>query len=166
MKAGMDVIGVGKIEDIFAFQGLTQSDHTGNSKDTMSSVMEFVKEGGQGLIIANLIDFDMLYGHRNDPRGYARALEEADGMIKELEACLQEGDVLAITADHGCDPTTPSTDHSREYVPLLVYGKRIKPGVFLGTRSSFADLGRTVAELLGIETDLAGVSFKNPILTG
>lgn len=165
-EAGMDVIGVGKIEDIFAFQGLTQSDHTGNSKDTMSSVMEFVKEGGQGLIIANLIDFDMLYGHRNDPRGYARALEEADGMIKELEACLQEGDVLAITADHGCDPTTPSTDHSREYVPLLVCGKRIKPGVFLETRSSFADLGRTVAELLGIETDLAGVSFKNPILTG
>jgi phosphopentomutase len=165
-ESGMDVIGVGKIEDIFAFQGLTQSDHTGNSKDTMKSVIKFVREGGQGLIIANLIDFDMLYGHRNDPQGYARALEEADGMIKELGEALHEGDVLAITADHGCDPTTSGTDHSREYVPLLVYGEKIKPGVFLGTRSSFSDLGRTIADLLGIETDLAGVSFANQILTG
>jgi phosphopentomutase len=165
-EAGMDVIGVGKIEDIFAFQGLTQSDHTGNSKDTMNSVTKFAREDGRGLIIANLIDFDMLYGHRNDPQGYARALEEADGMIKELEGYLQEGDVLAITADHGCDPTTPGTDHSREYVPLLMYGKQIKPGTFLGTRSSFADLGCTIADLLGIKTDLAGTSFKSKVLTG
>jgi len=165
-ESGLDVIGVGKIEDIFAFQGLTQSDHTGNSKDTMNSVIKFVREGGQGLIIANLIDFDMLYGHRNDPQGYASALEKTDEMLKELEAYLKEGDVLAITADHGCDPTTSSTDHSREYVPLLVYGKKIKSGVFLGTRSSFSDLGRTIADLLGIETDLAGISFANQILTG
>ena len=165
-EAGMDVIGVGKIEDIFAFQGLTQSDHTGNSKDTMNSVTKFAREDGRGLIIANLIDFDMLYGHRNDPQGYARALEEADGMIKELEGYLQEGDVLAITADHGCDPTTPGTDHSREYVPLLMYGKQIKPGTFLGTRSSFTDLGCTIADLLGIKIDLAGTSFKSKVLTG
>jgi phosphopentomutase len=106
----------------------------------------------------------MLYGHRNDAQGYARALEEADGMIKELGEALHEGDVLAITADHGCDPTTSGTDHSREYVPLLVYGKKIKSGVFLGTRSSFLDLGRTTADLLGVETDLSGVSFGNQIL--
>ncbi len=135
----MDVIGVGKIEDIFAFRGgLTQSDHTGNNKDTMKSVIKFVKEENEGLIIANLIDFDMLFGHRNDPQGgYACALEETDGMIRELAGNLKEGgDVLAITADHGCDPTAPGTDHSREYVPLLVYGKLIQQGVFLGTRSS------------------------------
>ena len=161
---GMDVIGVGKIEDIFAFRGLTQSDHTGNNKDTMKSVIKFVKEENEGLIIANLIDFDMLFGHRNDPRGYASALEETDGMIRELAGNLKEGDVLAITADHGCDPTAPGTDHSREYVPLLVYGKLIQQGVFLGTRSSFADLGLTIADLLEIETDLAGTSFKNRIL--
>jgi len=162
--AGMDVIGVGKIEDIFAFRGLTRSDHTGNNKDTMESVIKFVKEDTQGLIIANLIDFDMLYGHRNDPKGYAHALEKVDGMIRELEGSLKEGDVVAVTADHGCDPTTPSTDHSREYVPLLVYGRPIEQGVFLGTRSSFADLGSTIAELLGIKTDLAGKSFKKRIM--
>ena len=161
---GMDVIGVGKIEDIFAFRGLTQSDHTGNNKDTMKSVIKFVKEENEGLIIANLIDFDMLFGHRNDPQGYACALEETDGMIRELAGNLKEGDVLAITADHGCDPTAPGTDHSREYVPLLVYGKLIQQGVFLGTRNSFADLGLTIADLLEIETDLAGTSFKNRIL--
>ena len=163
--AGMDVIGVGKIEDIFAFQGLTQSDHTGNNKETMESVTEFVrKEDESGLIIANVIDFDMLWGHRNNPQGYARALEDVDDMIRNLAECLKKGDVLAITADHGCDPTTPSTDHSREYVPVLVYGRLIKPGVFLGTRSTFADLGKTVADLLGIDTDLAGTSFKSEIL--
>ena len=163
--AGMDVIGVGKIEDIFAFQGLTQSDHTGNNKETMESVTEFVrKEDESGLIIANVIDFDMLWGHRNNPQGYARALEDVDDMIRNLAECLKKGDVLAITADHGCDPTTPSTDHSREYVPVLVYGRPIKPGVFLGTRSTFADLGKTVADLLGIDTDLAGTSFKSEIL--
>lgn len=163
--AGMDVIGVGKIEDIFAFQGLTRSDHTGNNKETMESVTEFVrKEDESGLIIANVIDFDMLWGHRNNPQGYARALEDVDDMIRNLAECLKKGDVLAITADHGCDPTTPSTDHSREYVPVLVYGRLIKPGVFLGTRSTFADLGKTVVDLLGIDTDLAGTSFKSEIL--
>lgn len=162
--AGMEVIGVGKIEDIFAFRGLTQSDHTGNNKDTMESVIRFAKEDNRGLIIANVIDFDMVYGHRNDPHGYARALEEVDGMIKELGGSLKDGDVLAITADHGCDPTTPSTDHSREHVPLLMYGRPIEQGVFLGTRGSFADLGATIADLLGIETDFAGTSFGSRIV--
>jgi phosphopentomutase len=162
--AGMDVIGIGKIEDIFAFSGLTQSDHTGNNKDTMESVTGFVKEGRRGLIIANLIDFDMLFGHRNNPQGYACALEEIDEMIRDLEGSLAEGDVVVITADHGCDPTTPGTDHSREHVPLLVYGKPVEQGVFLGTRSSFADLGSTIADLLGIATDLAGISFRRELL--
>ena len=163
-EAGMDVIGVGKIEDIFAFRGLTRSEHTGNNKDTMESVAGFVKEGGRGLVIANLIDFDMLYGHRNDPKGYARALEEIDEMIRDLGGILKEGDVLAITADHGCDPTTRSTDHSREYVPLLMYGKLMQQGVYLGTRSSFADLGSTIADLLEVPEELAGVSFKSMLL--
>jgi phosphopentomutase len=163
-EAGMDVIGVGKIEDIFAFRGLTQSDHTGNNKDTMESVAGFVKEGGRGLIIANLIDFDMLFGHRNNPQGYACALEEIDEMIRDLEESLKEGDVVVITADHGCDPTTPGTDHSREHVPVIVYGRPIEQGVFLGTRGSLADLGSTIADLLRIPTDLAGVSFKSELL--
>ncbi len=160
-EAGMDVIGVGKIEDIFAFQGLTRSDHTGNNEDTMKSVTRFVREGVRGLIFANCIDFDMLWGHRNDARGYARALAQLDRMMEDLAGVLRAGDVLAITADHGCDPTTPSTDHSREYVPLLVYGNSIRPGAFLGTRHTFADLGRTAAGLLGVPAaGLAGDSFK------
>lgn len=163
-EAGMDVIAIGKIEDIFAFQGLTHSDHTGNNQATMKSVAGFVKEAGRGLIIANFICFDMRFGHRNDPHGYARALEEFDQWLKGLEVSLKDGDVVVITADHGCDPTTPSTDHSREYVPLIVYGRPVKQGVFLGTRGSFADLGSTVADLLEIPADLAGMSFKNEIL--
>ncbi|MEW6227239.1 MAG: phosphopentomutase [Bacillota bacterium] len=162
-EAGMDVIGVGKIEDIFAFQGLTLSDHTGNNQDTMQSVTRFARKRGRGLIFANCIDFDMLWGHRNDVEGYARALEEFDRMMDRLAQVLHDGDVLVITADHGCDPTTPSTDHSREYAPLLVYGDAIRPGAFLGTRHTFADLGRTVADLLGVEVDLDGDSFRRLI---
>ncbi|MCR4402356.1 MAG: phosphopentomutase [Firmicutes bacterium] len=159
-RAGMDVVGVGKIEDIFAFQGLTKSDHTANNEDTMRAVIRLARTRGRGLIFANCIDFDMLWGHRNDVRGYARALAELDRMMEELAGVLNEGDVLMITADHGCDPTTPSTDHSREYVPLLVYGSAIRPGAFLGTRGSFADLGRTVADLLGVPAEgIAGESF-------
>ena len=161
---GMDVIGIGKIEDIFAYQGLTKSDHTGNNRDTMKSVEKFVKANNNGLIIANLIDFDMLYGHRNDPKGYAYALEEADKMIKAFGNNLKEGDVVVITADHGCDPTTPGTDHSREYVPVILYGKYIKQNIFLRTRDSFADLGVTIADLLGIPTNLDGTSFAGSIL--
>ncbi|MGE5593716.1 MAG: phosphopentomutase [Betaproteobacteria bacterium] len=160
-EAGMDVIGVGKIEDIFAFRGLTRSDHTGNNEDTMKAVIRFARERGRGLIFANCIDFDMLWGHRNDARGYGRALAELDRMMEDLAGVLHESDVLAITADHGCDPTTPSTDHSREYVPLLVYGSAVRAGAFLGTRHTFADLGRTVADWLGVAAgDLAGDSFK------
>jgi len=160
-EAGMDVIGVGKIEDIFAFRGLTRSDHTGNNEDTMKAVIRFAAERGRGLIFANCIDFDMLWGHRNDVHGYGRALAELDRMMEDLAGVLHEGDVLVITADHGCDPTTPSTDHSREYVPLLVYGSAVRAGAFLSTRHTFADLGRTVADWLGVPAgDLAGDSFK------
>ncbi|MCR4424945.1 MAG: phosphopentomutase [Firmicutes bacterium] len=164
--AGMDVTGVGKIEDIFAFQGLTRSDHTGNNEETMMAVTRLVQEDSKGLIFANCVDFDMLWGHRNDARAYARGLEELDGMIENLTGVLRDRDVLVVTADHGCDPTTPSTDHSREYVPLLVYGKTVRPGAFLGTRASFADLGRTIADLLGVEADISGESFRDAILKG
>ncbi|NLS44872.1 MAG: phosphopentomutase [Firmicutes bacterium] len=163
-KAGMSVTGIGKIEDIFAFSGLTESDHTGDSRRTMESVIRFMKKDEGGLIIANLIDFDMLYGHRNDPPGYARALEEADKMVQDLEAIMKDGDVVIITADHGCDPTTPGTDHSRENVPVLLYGSPIKHNVFLGARTSFADLGSTIAELLGVPANLDGKSFKDKLL--
>ncbi len=163
-EAGMDVIGVGKIEDIFAFQGLTLSDHTGNNEGTMASVTRFARQAGRGLILANCIDLDMLWGHRNDAWGYARGLEALDRMLGDLAQVLRAGDALAIAADHGCDPTTPSTDHSREYVPVLVYGERVKAGAFVGTRSSFSDLGRTVMDLLGVRGDISGSSFLEMIL--
>lgn len=162
--AGKDVIGIGKIEDIFAGKGLTQVQHTGNNRAGIEATQKFIQEENQGLIMTNLVDFDMLYGHRNDPHGYANSLTEADQLIGEMSKHLREDDVVVITADHGCDPTTPSTDHSREYVPVLIYGKAIKENIFLGTRQSFADLGATVAELLGVETEMTGLSFAKDIL--
>jgi phosphopentomutase len=125
--------------------------------DSLSSVVS-------GLVMVNLVDFDMLYGHRNDVAGYARALVQFDMDLAPLLAALAPGDALFITADHGCDPTTPSTDHSREYVPLLCYGSRLRRGVDLGVRSSFADLGATVAEMLSVGPLDAGQSFMSLLL--
>jgi phosphopentomutase len=161
---GKEVIGVGKIEDIFAHRGLTQSNHTLNNMAGVDAILEFAAADADGLIFANLVDFDMLYGHRNNPRGYADALEEFDVRLPEIQAALRNSDVLMITADHGNDPTTPSTDHSRERVPLLVFGSRVRRGTNVGTRDSFADVAASIVDLLDVVWDGAGESFAQAIV--
>jgi phosphopentomutase len=164
VAAGRPVMGVGKIEDIFAHRGLSQSVHSPNNMACVDQTLAYMKESQRGLVFANLVDFDMLWGHRNNPQGYAGGLEAFDRRLPEIMGAMTPPDILFLTADHGNDPTTPSTDHSREYVPLLAYGSRVKPGVDLGTRETFADLGATVAELLGIEPLPFGTSFAEEIL--
>lgn len=164
VAAGHPVMGVGKIEDIFAHRGLSQSVHSPNNMACVDQTLAFMKESQRGLIFTNLVDFDMLWGHRNNPQGYAGGLEDFDRRLPEIMDARTAQDILFLTADHGNDPTTPSTDHSREYVPLLAYGSMVKLGVDLGTRETFADLGATVAELLGIEPLPFGTSFAGEIL--
>ena len=164
-EAGLDVISVGKIYDIFAGQGFTESYPTANNQDGMDKTMGIANRDFEGLCFVNLVDFDMVYGHRNDVQGYARALTEFDARLGELLSLLREDDLLIITADHGCDPSTPSTDHSREYTPMLAYGKKIKKGVNLGVRDSFADIGSTVLEWHGLPSDqVFGKSFLKEII--
>ena len=157
------VYAIGKISDIFLGRGISHSVKTKNNDDGMEKTMEAMRQQPDGLIFVNLVDFDQQYGHRNDVNGYARALEAADRWIPNLE--LKPADLLIITADHGCDPTTPSTDHSREYTPLLVYGQQVAAGRNLGTRNSLADIGQTVAENFGA-TIQAGSSFLEDIQKG
>ncbi len=161
----LTVIGVGKIKDLFAGRGLSQSYPTRSNQEGIRKIIELVKEEAGNLIFANLLDFDQNYGHRNDVAGYASALQEFDQALGQLLDSLKEEDLLFITADHGNDPTTASTDHSREYVPLLAYGPRIKQGVNLGVRSSFADVGITIADYLGVDaSELTGESFLGSII--
>ncbi len=155
---------MGKIEDIFADRGLTHSNHTGNNMAGVDAILDFIHNGSNGLIFANLVDFDSVYGHRNNPQGYASALEAFDARLPEIMGQMTGDDVLVITADHGNDPTTPSTDHSRERVPLLVVGARVSAGKDIGTRASFADLAATIAELLGVEWHGRGESFAQQII--
>ncbi|UCB53486.1 MAG: phosphopentomutase [Candidatus Zixiibacteriota bacterium] len=159
----LPVIGLGKIEDLFAGKGLTHCTHSKNNSDGIDKLVEAVKEFKEGFILINLIDFDMLWGHRNDPRAFADGLEEFDRRLPEVMELLQKEDILIITADHGCDPTTPSTDHSREYVPLLVYGESIAKGKNLGVRESFSDVGATIADIFGIRGTGSGKSFLKEI---
>ncbi len=163
-KAGMEVMAVGKIEDIFAHRGITQSNHTGNNMAGVDAIIDFCQQDNRGLIFANLVDFDALYGHRNNPRGYADALEAFDARLPEIHAALRPTDVLMLTADHGNDPTTPSTDHSRERVPLLIAGAPIRPATNFGTRPRFSDLGATIADMLGLSWRGAGQSFAAAVL--
>ncbi|GEA15934.1 MAG: phosphopentomutase [Moorella sp. (in: firmicutes)] len=163
ISAGLQVMAVGKIKDIFAGRGISRWIHTHDNMDGVDQTCNFMREGGRGLIFTNLVDFDMRYGHRNDVAGYAAALEAFDRRLPELLEALNENDVLVLTADHGCDPTTPSTDHSREYVPLLVCGRQIRP-VNIGVRPTFADLGATVADLLDVPYNLAGESFASILM--
>jgi phosphopentomutase len=149
VERGVPVVGVGKIPDIFDRKGITEEVHTSGNADGLARTERLLEQVDRGLVFVNLVDFDSLYGHRNDAAGYGRALEQLDRALPRLLERLREGDVLAITADHGCDPTTPSTDHSREYVPLLVHAPG-RPARALGTRGSFADLGATVAETFGL----------------
>ncbi len=160
---GLDVVGIGKIEDIFAHKGITTVDHTKNNHDGIEATLKYIREGSGDFIFTNLVDTDMLYGHRNDVEGYASALEYFDKQLPRIIEALTDDDLLIITADHGCDPTTPSTDHSREYIPVLVYGKHVKP-TDLGTLETFADLGATVVEYLTGEDFGVGTSFLGRIL--
>ena len=130
----------------------------------MAKSMEYLKKDFKGICFINLVDFDMVYGHRNNVEGYTQALNTVDKELGDFLAGMRENDVLMITADHGCDPSTPSTDHSREYTPLIVTGKNIKENVNLGTRKTFADIGKTVCELLGVSSNIAGESFAKEIL--
>ena len=162
--AGQDVLAVGKIHDIFAGEGMTEFVYTKGNTDGLNKTLAYAERDFRGLCFINLVDFDMLYGHRRNIDGYAAALTEFDGFFGKFVEGLSEDDIVMVTADHGCDPAyTATTDHTREYVPLLIAGKRVKP-VNLGTRSSFADIAATVAELLGVRYETAGKSFAGEIL--
>jgi phosphopentomutase len=152
------VVGVGKISDIFAGRGLSFSLHSEGNRDGLHLTLEALATLDRGLLFVNLVDFDMVYGHRNDVAGFARALVELDRWLPELERALRPEDAVFITADHGNDPTTPGTDHTREQVPILAFGPAIRPAR-LGTRASFSDLGQTIAEGLGVEKLPNGESF-------
>jgi phosphopentomutase len=161
VAAKVPVVGVGKIPDVFDRRGITEEVHTEGNADGLARTEAILDRVDHGLVFVNLVDFDMLYGHRNDPEGYARALEEMDRGLPRILGKLRPGEVCAITADHGCDPTTPSTDHSREYVPLLVHAPG-RGGGRLGTRDTFADLGATVSEFFGLRSEV-GTSFLSAL---
>jgi len=157
--ASWPVISIGKIADLFAGRGVTSAIHTTSDDDGMDHVERQMAAVDRGLIFINLVDFDAQYGHRNDVEGYAANLERFDARLAALLPRLREDDLLVVTADHGNDPTTPGTDHSREYVPLLAAGPRVRRGADLGTRKTFADLGQTVAEIFGVGPMGHGTSF-------
>ena len=160
---GKDVIAVGKIEDIFNRRGITEINHTKNNREGIEATIDYLhNKDFDGLLFVNLVDFDMLYGHRNNPRGYADALEYFDTKLPEILSGLRDDDILLITADHGCDPTTPGTDHTREHTPLLVCGPKVRQGVNLGVRETFSDIAATVSDYFGLKFP-TGTSFLTEI---
>ena len=163
ITAGFDVYATGKIDDLFGHRGISVTNHTTNNQDLILATIDFMKKDFKGLLFANLIEFDQIYGHRNDPRGYANALEEFDRFIPQIKQNLTSGDVVMIVSDHGVDPTTASTDHSREFSPLLIFGDQVKANVDLGIRGSFADVGATIAEIFSLQPPQIGVSFLDKI---
>jgi phosphopentomutase len=163
-SAGQTVHAIGKIKDLFAGRGITTSVHTKSDDEGVNAIENAIASAGPGLVFTNLVDFDTQYGHRNDPAGYAANLERFDARLARLLPTLRDRDLLMITADHGNDPTTASTDHAREYVPVFAVGKRVRPAVDLGTRATFADLGQTVAEIFGVSPLAHGTSFLRDIL--
>lgn len=164
VENGKKVYAIGKIEDLFGGRGITKAVHTQGNTDGIEKNIEALKDNGYDFIFTNLVDFDMLYGHRNDVEGYAKALEEFDSKLPEIIENLRADDILIITADHGCDPVTTSTDHSREYIPILVYGKSLKQNVDLGVRETYADISATILDIYGLEKLKYGTSFKKEIL--
>jgi phosphopentomutase len=164
--AGIPVVAIGKIGDLFAHRGMDRSVHCASDGEVMDAVEGEMARSGEGLIFANLVDFDTQFGHRNDVAGYADNLERFDARLPRVLDALRPGDLLVITADHGNDPSTPSTDHSREYVPVLVTGAAVRAGVNLGTRGTFADLGQTLAEAFGVPALAAGESFLAKLVSG
>lgn len=163
-EEGFDVLSVGKIIDIFAEKGITEYVRTVDNADGIDKTLEYMKRDFTGLCFTNLVDFDMTYGHRNDAPGYAKALSYFDRRLPELLGLMRDEDILMITADHGCDPVTPSTDHSREHTPLVIYGRSLKPGQYLGTRDTFADIGATILDYFGINSGIAGTSMLKEIM--
>lgn len=163
-EVGLDVLAVGKIYDIFAGAGITDSVRTKGNLDGLNRTLEYMDQDFNGLCFINLVDYDMLYGHRNDVDGYAKALTEFDEFLPKILEKLREEDILMITADHGCDPATPSTDHSRECTPLVIYGKPVKENTNLGTLETFADIGASVLDYFGIEKKIAGTSFLSRVV--
>lgn len=163
-ESNLDVIAVGKIEDIFNGQGITEAIHTKDNMDGVDQTINYIKKENKGLIFTNLVDFDSKYGHRRDVLGYKNALEEFDKRIPEIIDAMKEDDILIINSDHGNDPTYKGTDHTRESIPVLVYGKNIKNGVNLRIRKSFADIGKTVSDILNIDKLENGISFKDEIM--
>lgn len=165
IQNNIPVYGVGKIYDLYAGRGITESFKTQDNMDGVDKIITAIEQKKHPcMIYANLVDYDMKYGHRNDPFGYAKALEDFDKRLPEVWEKMEDSDILFITADHGCDPTTPSTDHSREKVPILVYGKKICKDINLGIRESFADFGQTIADIFGVRKLKNGRSFKNDIM--
>src|SRR6266571_3806733 len=160
---GKEVIGIGKIEDLFAGRGLTQRDHTETNRDGMAVTLHWLERDFTGLLFVNLVEFDMLWGHRRDSEGYAQALREVDSWFGRVQQVMQLEDAIFFTADHGVDPTYRGSDHTREEVPLLAYGKPVSAGIDLGVRSTFADLGQTLAEAFGVGPLAAGTSFAHDI---
>jgi phosphopentomutase len=163
-EAGVRVVSIGKVWDVFSGRGIKETVKTKNNKEAFAKTTERIREGKPGIVFTILGDFDTLWGHRDDIDGYAKGLLEADSSLKRLLKALKESDVLLIAADHGCDPTFPGTDHTREYVPLLMFGEGLKNGVNVGVRMTFADAGRTVAEILGFPAPVSGISFAKDIL--
>jgi phosphopentomutase len=163
-RAGVRTLGVGKIEDIFSRRGLSGSDHTGDNETSLDATVRFLGEAeGPTFVFTNLVDFDMVYGHRRDAEGYARCLERLDARLPEVVATLGAGDWLFLTADHGCDPTAPGTDHTREFTPLVAFSPGGTRGHHLGDRSTFADLGATIADLFGVPSVGPGTSFATDL---
>ncbi len=164
VDAGLDTLGVGKIYDIFAGNGITDTVRTKSNEEGIERLIERIDRDFSGLCFVNLVDFDMVYGHRNDIDGYARALSSFDRQLPRIINSLQSEDILIITADHGCDPSTSSTDHSREYVPMVAYGNQIKNNNNLGTRESFSDIAATILDYFDITQKVAGESFLKDII--
>lgn len=162
-EAGKEVIGIGKIEDLFAGRGLTQRDHTETNHEGMAATLRWLERDFDGLLFVNLVEFDMLWGHRRDSQGYAQALQDVDTWFEQVQQRMQADDAIFFTADHGVDPTYRGTDHTRERVPLLAYGEPIRSAVNLGVRDTFADLGQTLAEAFGVGPLAAGTSFAHEV---
>ena len=163
-RHGCRTVSVGKIYDIFAGKGIDESHPTRGNSDGMKTTMEIAKKEFEGLCFTNLVDFDMLYGHRNDVDGYASAAAEFDRWLPEFMGQMREKDILMVTADHGCDPGFPGTDHTREYIPLMIFGREIRRGKNLGTRKTFSDIAATILDMFGISGGVSGESFLKEIL--
>ncbi len=164
LKAGHKVYATGKIDDLFGNRGISKTHHSVFNMESIKAMVDFMDEDFSGMLFANLVEFDMTYGHRNDARGYADKLEEFDAYLPAVRAGMKDTDIAMIVADHGVDPTTKSTDHSREYIPLLVFGKKVKDNVNLGIRKSFADVAATIAEAFHVTPPMIGESFLKEIL--